>query len=356
METDADGSKRLRLAAQHDQVVLTPDDEVVVVNGQHGRDEFDTRHNLVLARTTVKAANELTKLRFWRAVEAGLKDARVIGESAQPTDLEEWTQQHIERADSLRRQAAILGLAAEKTHQFSARLFEPMSLEGCQKRMALLRNAIALYFAAADLTDRIVAETSRRLAQKGYPAPGSRRLYFDRKKQFYSRAAKLYAEAEPLFAQCDAKILARECADMAEVCAENAAARPPSDSTLPVMLSQSSAESRAKDKYAEVRRLIEPDDITLQNTVRAINALGDTAKQESLKQWFAVHLADIAKRLKTLQEVLILLQKIEELRGVAVDGSGIRGSDIEAYRQLVANTRPGVMAILPPRKPPTPRP
>ena len=356
VETDADGSKRLRLPTQHDQVVLTPDDEVIVVSGQSGRDEFDTYENVVLARTTVKAANELTKLRFWRSVEAGLKDARAIGESDKPADLETWMQQHKEPADSLRRQAAILGLAAEKTHQFSARLFEPMSLEGTEQRMAALRNAIALYYQAEVLREQIISATSRRLAEKGYPAPGSRRLYFDRKKQFYSRAAKLYEEAGQLFAQCDAKILARECADMEEVCSENAAARPPSDSTSPSVLPQLFAESRAKDKYDEVRKLIEPGDITLQNTVRVINGLGDTAKQESLKQWFAVHLADIAKRLKTPQQVLILLQKIEDLRGVAVDGSCIRSSDIDAYRQLVTNTRADVIAILPPGKRPTPRP
>jgi len=343
VETEPDGSKRLWLGAPHDQVVLTPTNEVVVVHGRSERDGFDANDNTVRARTTAKAANELTKLRFWRAVEAGLKDARGIGEPGKPAALEQWTQQYSEQAGRLRHQATILGLAAEKSHQFSARLFEPALLDASHQGMSTLRRGIALYYGAEILRGQIVAETSRRLTEKARPDRASRRDYFARRKQFYSRAAELYGKAGQLFSRCDAKALARQCADLAEVCRESAAEPPPQKSTWHGVLSQRFEESTARDRYGEARKLIEPDDTTLQNTVRAINAHSDPTKQENLKQWFASHLADIARRLKTREEVSLLLQRIADLRGMVTDSSAIRASDLERYRQLVASTRADVL-------------
>lgn len=351
VQTNADGSQRLRLAGPYDQVVLTPQQEVVVVRTQHGRHEIDFDDNTVCATTTAKAANELTKLRFWRAVQAGLESIRAVGLPDKPGTLEQWLEEHADQAIKLRRQAAILGLAAEKTHQFSALDFEPALLEESRQRMAAMSRAIAFYYAAQLLRSTMIAETSRRLTEKSHRDSESRRLYFVRRKQTYTRAAEYYDKAARLFAHGDAKVLARESAEMAQVCAEAAGEPPADEASSSAPLVKGFEESRARDRYNEARKLIRPNDLTLCNTVRAINALSDPARQQYLKQWLANHLADVSRCLKTPQEVRLLVEKVERLRDAVTADTCIAESDLVRIKQLIGRIHGTATALQSPMLP-----
>jgi hypothetical protein len=198
VETDADGSKRLRWHEKHSQLVLTPYSELVVVHSGFEREASSTVENVVCARTPEKAANELTKLRLWRAAEGGLRHIGAIGKPERPPDLADWKLQNTELAERLQRQLDAIGLAAEKTHQFSSQVFEPALLATLEPRIASFRKAVAYFFVAEVTRSRVVAETRKRLLRKTYSDSEARGAYLAARAELDSRAADLYRKASAL--------------------------------------------------------------------------------------------------------------------------------------------------------------
>ena len=346
VESDADGSRRITLSEQYDQLTLSRDGELIVVHTELDRDRFDSNERTVFARTTAKAANELTKLRLWQAVEAGLRQAGAIRTSGHPATLLEWLEQNKDEADKLRQQVNTIGLAAEKTHDCSAQAFQPALLASFTEREGPLKRAIAAYFTAEALRRRILAEAGKRLSEKRSSDPEERRYYLARKEKLSARAAQLYGAAKDLFAQANARSLAHECEHKA-IGHSSTAAAPGSPANSGRAEMRTVLQSvLAKSEYALTRRLLEPDDLTWKNTVRAINALKDPKSQGSLEMYFASHLIEVARRLKTPDEVALLLMKINDLKKTVAQDSFINHSRIDRYSRLIVDERPDVLPVL----------
>jgi hypothetical protein len=347
VETDDDGSQRVRLGQRHDQLVRTGRREWVLVSDSLASDEFDAEERTVCARSTTKAAGELTRLRLWRAIEAALAEVDAIGKPEKPATLDAWCQENDEHRERLQQSVDAIALAAEKTHQFSAQIFEPALLEEFYKRTKIFKKAIALYFVAEAMRGHIVAETRRRLVEKIRTDPEERQNYHQRKEKLYLRAAKLYDRARELFSSVNAVYLVRNCQDRAEGCRDNATEVSAADAVRArsVPLLKPTLGNSERD---ETRRLIDAEDVTLQKTVRMINGLQDVAQQKNLERRFASHLVRTARLLRTPEEVAALLAKVRDLRQAVSATTFIGPSHLAQYELLISRERPDV---LPPRQP-----
>ena len=344
-EIDDDGSQRITLSEHYDQLVLSCTGELVVVHCELERDRFDSDDKAVFARTTAKAANEMVKLRLWQAVEAGLRGAGAIRGTEDPATLEQWLQQNEEEAGKLRQQVHTIGLAAEKTHECSAQAFQPSLLGSYFEREAPFQRGIAAYFTAEAIRRRVLAEAGKRLSEKRPFDPVEWESYLARKERLTARAAELYAAAKELFAQAKAGSLARECEHKAGEYASSAAAWQSPESSSRAERRTALHSVLARSEYASTRRLLEPDDPTWKNTVQAINALKDAQSQASLAMYFSNHLIDVARRLKTPDEVALLLAKLSDLKKTVTPRAYLNPGRIDRITRLVLDERPDALPV-----------
>jgi hypothetical protein len=346
IESDADGSSRLRLSDQNDQIVLTTDDELVVVHGRFGQDRFDLANKSVRARTTAKAANQLTKLRLWFAVTDGLKQAHAVGKPGKPATLTEWMQQHEEEAQRLQRQVDAMGLAAEKTHNLSALVFEPALLSEFRQREVPFRTAITAYHVADIMRLHILSEAAKRITRKARFDPQERDQYLARKDKLSQRAVQLYTTARDCFNQVGASSLVNHCEEMIAGYASSTKAAAPSDSRVRPELLPTIGMLAAAHENSSWQKLLEPADTTLQNTVRAINGMADEKMRGNLEAHFAAHVVSIARRLPSPADVVRLLSKVEELKSVVAADTHINPARIDRYRGLILRERSDTLPLL----------
>lgn len=345
-EIDQDGSRRIRFDSRDSQLTQTPGGELVAVLADFPQDRFDLDSRLVEARTTAKAANQLTKMRLWKAIEAGLREAHAIGKPQKPATLPEWLRENDEEAQKLQRQVDILGLAAEKSHELSALIFEPARLADFRKREQPFGVAVASFYAAETLRAHILAEAAKRITRKGVFSADERDRYLARRERLSSRAGQLYAAARDRFNQAGASLLAARCDELASQYTVSAAAPQPLAS-VPRTDFKSNLEVLSLKREAEsIQKLTEPGDSTLLNTVLAINSVTDAKTQSSLAAHFVAHVVAIAKSLKTPAEVIKLLRKLQETSQHVSEDSFLNHARLARCRGLILRERPDVLPLV----------
>ncbi len=345
-EIDPDGSRRIRFDSKDSQLTLTPSGDLVAVLADFPQDRFDLDARLVEARTTSKAANQLTKMRLWKAVEAGLREAHVIGKPQKPATLQEWQQQNDEEAQKLHRQIDILGLTAEKSHELSALAFEPALLADFRKREQPFGIAVASFFAAETIRAHILAEAAKRITRKGIFDAGERDRYLARRERLSSRAGELYAIARDRFNQAGATLLAARCDELASQYAVSTASTRQAASVPQVGIKPNLEALSLKREAESIQKLIEAGDATLLNTVRAINSVADAKTQSSLAAHFVAHVVAIAKSLKTPAEVIQLLRKLQQASQQVAEDSFLNGVRLARCRGLILRERPDVLPLV----------
>jgi len=342
VEVGADASKRIRLKGKYDECVLTPQGEVVIVHHDGDRDELDTRNKTVYARSTSKASHLVIRLRLLQAVEQGLQRAEVLGSPDQPATFEQWKQHHREEAATLQQQVDVMCLAAEKTHQFSAQVFEPSLLAAFDERTDSFRLAVAHFYRADALRRHILAETGRRVSLKSTSDPEKRKQYVARKRSLYERTAGLYSKACDLYQLAQAGLMAKRSQELADRCVEAMASNGSTPSSNQDTAAPLLRNATVSSVYEDARKLIDPADKTLQNTVRTINGLGDPATRGTLERGFAGHLVRVAKTLRTAPEVIALFGRVRELREAVAADAFINRERIDQYLALIAREHPNL--------------
>jgi hypothetical protein len=341
VEVDSDGSRRIHLPDQNDQLVWTADNELVVVHHKTERNGYYLDRKVVCAETTPKAAHWLTKMRLWRVVRAALRHAKAIGEPGRPENLKSWIRDNDEETKRLHHQIDAIGLVAEKTHQFSAQVFEPALLEPFRERCEVLSKAFLRYFVAELLRDRVHFQTRQRLLSKSRDAE-ARRISRLRIADLDARAAKHYDSARILFEQAQATSLANRCKAMTDAYAEAAAihADPAKQGVRWVpQLRAAGGEGDSDD----VLKLIAADDRTLANTVLSINRLDSLAQQQSLERHLAKHLVVAAQKLQNPQDMTLLLNKIRDLKSVISERTYINSARLQGLLETVRRQRPDLL-------------
>ncbi|MFV1967929.1 MAG: hypothetical protein ACC628_21055, partial [Pirellulaceae bacterium] len=341
VETDTDSSRRIRLTTeddQDDQLVWTANDEFVVTHRGIAQNGYNLDRRLVCADTTCKGANELTKLRLWQVVTDALEQVEAIGKPGRPKNLEIWMRQNKEETERLHQQINAIGLAAEKTHQFSARVFEPALLAPFQERCLPLRKAFAQYFVAEAIRERVNEETRRRLLAKSAD-PKKRRMSHLRMEKLNARAAELYGNARDLFDRALATSLAGRCKAMTDAHAEATelhvgSAADHGDRWGPQLRAETS-----RREYEEARKLIDVEDETVANTVLTINRLQNRVQQQRLERHLANHLMAVARQIQNPHEMNLLQEKICALKSVVTENTYINPQRLQRFLALVRQQR-----------------